>query len=181
MSNTDTAFTPVDTETGRRLIMYLSKEDMAQDWREEPALVMDQATGRFYIVEPKDCGADCHCDAWATEIDPAEIDGDEAAAYMVEVDSVVAARAENADGMVTEPEIENLKSGDMVKAIFASAEDGGCTERMWVQIASIEDGQIIGLLRNEPAMIEGLEYDSLVTFPAVAVVDIHSAARKGDH
>ena len=81
MTKTDTRFTPVDSETGRRLIMHLDAEDAARvaKRKEEPALVIDQATGFLYLIEARDCGSDCYCDAWATEIYPDELEDDAAA------------------------------------------------------------------------------------------------------
>lgn len=76
--STDVMFTPVDAETGRRLCLYISAEEAEMNVKVEPAIAMDQDTGRIYLLEQHDCGLDCKCDMLATELYPEDFE-DEAA------------------------------------------------------------------------------------------------------
>lgn len=59
-------------------------------------------------------------------------------------------------------EIKALKVGDNVKLCFE--EPGKPGERMWVEIAVIEEHVFFGHLRNDPFNLETIKYNDRVRF-----------------
>jgi hypothetical protein len=50
-------------------------------------------------------------------------------------------------------ERQSLQPGDLVKLVFLSDADDGDGERMWVEVDTVEGGDFIGTLANQPKVV----------------------------
>ena len=66
---------------------------------------------------------------------------------------------------------ENLQPGDHVKLIF---NDGAQRERMWVQVGSVTEKGYIGILWNNPILID-LEHGDVIEFGVKHITEIEKA------
>lgn len=73
-------------------------------------------------------------------------------------------------GIPTKEEVEGIKDGDYVKVGFE--EEGKQTERMWVQVTSIQDSVFAGILDNDPVQLDTVKYRDVVTFEAKHILSI---------
>jgi uncharacterized protein YegJ (DUF2314 family) len=74
------------------------------------------------------------------------------------------------------PERETLKPGDHVKLAFLTphGECGG--ERMWVEVTNAKGQTCVGALKNNPVVIEDLEWGQEIKFTPRHVLDIARCA-----
>ena len=59
-------------------------------------------------------------------------------------------------------EIQSLHEGSLVKLGFE--EDGSGAERMWVEVKSIQDNVLEGVLDNDPTLIQSIKAGDSLSF-----------------
>jgi hypothetical protein len=100
--------------------------------------------------------------------------GDERTPWALEDASVLAARHPYTFYKPSAQAIERLQPGDIVKLIFTfTAVDAPVSaERMWVIINSVNGGQFVGALDNDPFHIKGLVAGDRIEFDSRHIVQV---------
>lgn len=71
-----------------------------------------------------------------------------------------------------ESERNNVKRGDYVKLIFDDK------ERMWVKVKKHKGKKLIGVINNEPVLIEDVKFGDKVEFEPKNIIDIMRIYKK---
>jgi hypothetical protein len=83
------------------------------------------------------------------------------------------------DGRVDRAAIERLRPGDIAKLGFvikAATTPGPTSERMWVEVASVDNGRLVGELTNHPVYLVNLEIGTEIAFEPRHVLDVRFAS-----
>lgn len=73
-------------------------------------------------------------------------------------------------------DIDKLVIGDLVKLIFVmekTPKEGCKDEKLWVEIISIQDEVLTGIISNEPSYLKSIKVDDEVTFKLENIADIY--------